>query len=112
MHASKRLSFLTAACLFCCAAPALANSNWDLEFEFQNPGGRPTVATMRNYILGCVPARSVVGTPLPAGPQGPFKLTTPLVGGREVGDSALYNYLNGCNRKPASVTGVAVMGDD
>ncbi|XQA78297.1 hypothetical protein ACM9W9_00755 [Xanthomonas sacchari] len=112
MHASKRLSFLTAACLLCCAAPALANSNWDLEFEFQNPGGRPTVANMRNYILGCVPARSVVGTPLPAGPQGPFKLTTPPVRGREVGDSALYNYLNGCNLKPASVTGVAVMGDD
>ncbi|UYK80835.1 hypothetical protein NG829_00440 [Xanthomonas sacchari] len=112
MHASKRLSFLTAACLFCCAAPALANSNWNLEFEFQNPGGRPTVATMRNYIIGCVPEGSGVGTPLPAGPRGPFQLTTPPVRGREVGDSALYNYLNGCDRKPASVTGIAVMRDD
>ncbi|WP_254459764.1 hypothetical protein [Xanthomonas sacchari] len=67
---------------------------------------------MRNHILGCVPARSVVGTRLPAGPQGPFKLTTPQIRGSEVGGSALYNYLNGCNLKPASVTGIAVMGDD
>jgi hypothetical protein len=116
MHTTKRRIFFSIAGLLlqalCFAAPAFANSNWGIEFSFDNPGGRPSVATMRSYILGCVPAGSVVNAPLPGGPQGPFSLRTPAIGGHELTDSNVYNYLNGCNLKPASVTGIAVMGDD
>lgn len=112
MHPIKRHSLLIALSLLCIAAPAVAASDWQLEFAFDGPGNRPAVNTMRNYILGCVPNGSGVNPPLPGGPQGPFHLTTPLINGHEIGDAALYNYLNNCNLKPASVTGVAVMGED
>ncbi|WP_369978120.1 hypothetical protein [Xanthomonas bundabergensis] len=116
MNTSIRRTSFYAACLLVqglvLAPQARANSAWNLEFAFDGPGARPSVATLRNYILACVPARSVVNAPLPGTASGPFALTTPPINGRELTDAAVYTYLNGCNRKPASVTGIAVLGDD
>lgn len=116
MNRSIRRTSFYAACLLLqglvLAPPALANSAWSLEFAFDGPGARPSVATMRSYILACVPARSAVNAPLPGTASGPFALTTPPINRHELTDAAVDTYLTTCNRKPASVTGIAVLGDD
>ncbi|MGZ5008885.1 MAG: hypothetical protein ACXWFI_14190 [Methylobacter sp.] len=91
------------------ATPAFANDKWELEFAFDGPGNPPSVDTMRNYIMGCVPRGSFVPQPPPPKqPTGPFSLTTPGT----LTDNQVYKYLNGCNLKPASVTGISVSGED
>ncbi|MES1240166.1 MAG: hypothetical protein ABUT39_00965 [Acidobacteriota bacterium] len=113
----KSILFASALCTLIVAlgmaAPAFANSAWDVEFEFDGPGRPPSVVNLRNYILGCVPRGSFVpNPPPPRDPEGPFSLTTPPVRGRELTDNQVYNYLNGCRLKPASVTGISVTGED
>jgi len=108
-----RKVFLYVMCLLVMATsiatPAFAASKWDVSFEFDGPGKKPLPKTMRDYIMGCVPKGSFVpAPPPPAYPEGPFALTTP----GSLTDKQVYDYINNCNLKPASVTGVVVLGED
>jgi hypothetical protein len=92
------------------AAPAFAESKWEIEFSFSGAG--PSATKMRDYMMGCLPKGShVPADHLPAN-TGPFKLRTPKVGGHELSDNDIYNYLNTCNLKPASVDGISVTSED
>lgn len=103
--------YIYTCCLFSLLGLSLsahADTNWEVQFAFDNPGGKPSTQTMRDYMMGCLPAGSYVPPPPPPDyPEGPFKLTTP-----DLTDAQVYNYLNNCNLKPASVTGIEVYAEE
>lgn len=95
------------------AAPAFATADFELNFTFQGAGRHPNPEAFRTgFLLACLPAGARTYGGNPADSAGPWDLEMPSykVGNqtREYTAQEVYNYLWGCNRKPARVSAIQV----
>jgi hypothetical protein len=106
------LAALATAVLFASAAePALAASDHQLQFTFGGPGRNPSVATMKHYILGCLPDGTRTFGGDPGESAGPWDVEVPAVRGHEYTNAEIRVLLLGQHCapvRPAKVVGVVV----
>ncbi|MBF9265776.1 hypothetical protein I4I83_15765 [Acidovorax cattleyae] len=90
---------------------AHAASDFQLDFTFGGQGRNPSVATMKAYIMGCLPAGSRTWGGDPADSAGPWDVEVPAVRGHEYDARTVRSLLLGrsCQPvRPAKVTDVTV----
>ncbi len=93
------------------AEPAFAATDHQLQFTFGGRGRNPSVATMKNYILGCLPAGTWTFGGDPGDSAGPWDVEVPAVNGHEYTNAEVRRTLlsAACSGvRPAKVTGVTV----
>lgn len=93
------------------AEPAFAATDHQLQFIFGGRGRNPSVATMKNYILGCLPAGTWTFGGDPGDSAGPWDVEVPAVNGHEYSNAEVRRVLlsGACSAvRPAKVTGVTV----
>jgi hypothetical protein len=109
---ARRLLTLLLAALFAgvFAAPAFAASDHELQFILEGRGRNPSVATIKAYILGCLPDGTRTFDD-PDDSAGPWEVEVPALRGREYTNGAIHVLLmsNACAPvRPAKVIGVTV----
>jgi len=93
------------------ADPAFAATDHELQFAFGGRGRNPSVATMKSYILGYLPARTRTFGGDPGDSAGPWDVEVPEVNGHEYSNAEVRRLLlsAACSGvRPAKVTGVTV----
>lgn len=114
MRGGRRLlAVVSAAAVFAsvAATPAFANTDHELQFTFGGRGRNPSVATMKAYILGCLPAGTYTFGGDPGDSAGPWDVEVPAVRGHEYSNADVHRLLmsGACAPvRPAKVTGVTV----
>lgn len=93
---------------------AFAASDHELNFEFGGRGRNPGVATMHDYILGCLPNGTWIYGGNPGNATGPWTVEVPAVRGRDYSNDDVEHTLMsaGCaGVRPVKVVGVDVQDD-
>lgn len=91
-----------------------AASDFELNFTFGGPGRNPSVQTMKNYLMACLPAGSRTWGGDPGDSAGPWDVEVPAVRGHEYTAQVVRTLLLGrhCQPvRPAKVQDVTVTAE-
>ncbi len=94
---------------------AYAATDHELNFTFGGRGRNPGVTRMHDYILGCLPNRTLIQNGNPADATGPWMVEVPAIRGRDYSNADVQRTLMGpacAGVRPAKVVGVTVTDPD
>ncbi|HTQ14631.1 MAG TPA: hypothetical protein VMH86_12225 [Rhizomicrobium sp.] len=93
------------------AAPAFATADHVVNFTFSGSGRHPSVKSIKEYILGCLPNKTRTFGGDPGDSAGPWDVETPAIKDRELSNDDVKLYLSVCKIRPSRVATITVTDD-